>query len=457
MIRTFGQGIVISFFLMVAHVSATPILQEISAVGVLVVVNTSLCVRYQTGHRLQRLSLFLIASMVGITYWQYYNALHLGFQDGILSGYIGDNLYDDTAFYYDESVQLSENLRTQSWLEYLKGESDLGGYYGPYNLYVLWNAILCLVFGENVTLWVLVKMVFTVASYVYLFLLCRLWMNETNALWAVFVYAVFPGNILANVTLMRDNIMSLLVIFFYYQLTKLASGRRLSTTAKLIGAAIVSFVLRGYSIILFMPVLVFEQLKKIKTPLHALYLILGLVALVGASSILLSIEFLSQSFVALQSAKEFFASGGSWSVLEERSSGVASLVYAVYYAVFGSQPSALMFELHVVQELINYCAYVYLNLVLTLSTIGLIVIVRNKVMGRSEVLILGAVTPVLYLALYTFAFGGPVPRIYNLTIWINALLIGIFCQYATRRRVLMVFSVISLMTSGVYIYKYWLR
>lgn len=429
------------------------LLQVLLIVFMIFVLNWYLFLRLRTGKKMMYIVSLLICLLLVVTYWQHSNAVNMGFENGIISGVIGQNLYTDTAFYYDEATQLSSDLATNPLLSYLKGELPQYGFYGPYNLYVLWNAILCLLFGKNVMVWVLIKLSFTIVSYYYVFLIGRYFLSEKFSLVAVILYGLYPGNILAAVTLMRDNIMSLLIILFYYFIADRSGKKRMLLYAELVGVTMISFILRGYSVVLFLPLLLYVQIKKFHKPRHIVYLVVAVVAFVPIATLFLNVEFINHSFVALQQAKDFFASGGSFSVFENRSSGMNSVIFAVYYGVFGSSPSFKTFELGVVQEVLDYLSYIYLNIVLAISTMSIVYIFRNKIIGRDLCLLFGAAIPIFYLSLYTFAFGGPVPRIYNLTIWINAIAIGLFLQYATRRQSVVVLSSTVIFAGGIYFIK----
>lgn len=449
--------VTILFFVLLTIVVASffpnSILQEI-LIATFIVLTTLLCYRhFKTTRKMFVISMMLAGFFISIAYWQHSNAVSLGFSDGLLRGTIGSNLYDDIGFYYDESIELGENLKVNSWLTYFSGNFQHTGYYGPYNLYVFWNAVLYLFLGENVLIWVVFKMIFSVLSMFYLYLIAKNFLNEYYSILVVILFSVFPANVLATVTLMRDNIMAFLCILFFYILIRHKNEKITFFYLKLACIFLISFILRGYSIVLFLPCILYFQIMRIRSVKQATLVVVSTCILVYIGVVSLDIEFISHSFVAIQAAKDFLATGGTWSVVESRSSGVNSVIFAFYYTVFGSSPKSGMFELSAIQELLNYLSYLFLNIILGISVISIVFIFMNKIINKSILIIIGVITPIIYLGLYTYVFGGPVPRIYNLTIWINIIMLALFFQHSTRQQSRFALLGVILFTIGIYFIK----
>src|ERR1039458_2131883 len=73
------------------------VLQLLLIVFMIFALNWYLYLRLKTGKKLMHIVSLLICCLLVVTYWQHSNAVNMGFENGIISGVIGQNLYNDTS------------------------------------------------------------------------------------------------------------------------------------------------------------------------------------------------------------------------------------------------------------------------------------------------------------------------------------------------------------------------
>ena len=127
---------------------------------------------------------------------------------------------------------------------------------------------------------------------------------------------------------------------------------------------------------------------------------------------------------------ELFQEDGSHLWESSAPSSVRMLLRVVYFMFLGQPGKGEDFYLGSVTEWLNFSGHVYLHFFLLMSLIGLYYLVRgrfNKGQTRA-ILVFGYIMPFLFLLLITYIFGWPIPRLYNMWLWITCIVVMMFLE-----------------------------
>lgn len=360
-----------------------------------------------------------------LTYFQYYNAIALGYYDGMLYGAIGaKHEYYDISEYYYEAQRLAAILGSPGGRElWLSGKVSSYGTYGPYNAYNLLNALLMLPFGGDVVSLVLLKLNFSVAAFYLLYALACRFLRPAAALGAVMAYNFYPGYLIGATHLLRDNIIAALIISLVYLGTCELKPFAVRGACIVITAGVLCYF-RSYAFaILACSVMGYYFLRSRRLARAAL--------LVGGASVALAGYVLRNQVGEM--IGEFFQEDGPH-LWESHAPGLARMLLRIAYFMFLGQPGkAEDFYLSSVTEWLNLSGYVYLHLLLLLSLMGLFYLIKRRPnkSDRAAIITFGCFMPGLFLLLLTFIFGWPIPRLYCMWLWATCIIVGVFLESAS--------------------------
>ena len=148
----------------------------------------------------------------------YFNNLNKGYEYGILYGDILKSHFCDEYKYFVDSDILLNHLKNGEFTNWLHGTLptyefiDISGHpsYGNYNIFVILLTLLKAI-GINSTLnLILFKLVFYIPTSLMLYKLSRRFLSEKASMLSLVLFSAFPGYLLTNTLLMRDNI----IVFF---------------------------------------------------------------------------------------------------------------------------------------------------------------------------------------------------------------------------------------------------
>lgn len=151
------------------------------------------------------MNLYIILNIL-LIYFVTFQARELGFDNGILKGEINGISYYDAATYYDNIISINNYSLKDFFiifLENIKSGNKL------YNIFTYYNLLVCKIFGNGIVTLLLVKFSFTVISLHTIIKIAKT-INIKNTNIPMIIFSVYPGLLLANVSLLRDNI----ILFF---------------------------------------------------------------------------------------------------------------------------------------------------------------------------------------------------------------------------------------------------
>ncbi|MEN8077369.1 hypothetical protein ABFP60_10420 [Clostridioides difficile] len=207
----------------------------------------------------------------------FYNNIANDFSTGILFGDVENNHFCDEYKYNIDSQILLNHFKNGEFSQWLHKELPLYEFvdpqghpsYGNYNIFVIMLTLLRMI-GVNSPLdFILIKLFIYIPTYIYLFKLSKIYLNEKLSLISVALFSILPGYILTNSLLMRDNIiLFLMIVALYYILSKNYNFKIL------IPILILLLFFRSYLIPIFIATIIFtyKNNKKIISVLDFIYI-----------------------------------------------------------------------------------------------------------------------------------------------------------------------------------------
>jgi len=347
----------------------------------------------------------------------------MGFDNGIIYGKIGNTYYSDEINYFKDMQYLKEKISEKGLMAYIKGEIADKGYYGPYNIYVLFLTILSFLGIQSPFQLIIVKIIFSLLLFNLCIYFFKNFLSTTKAIIASLLLVLFPEFILVTSSLLRDNIITfffMLNILFLYKFYENAYNY-ISIIIWLICFIILLF-LRPYSIIGLLPFFVIICMKN-KKILYSLLLIVFF-------AILLFLPFIKRIYYQYSLANSFWAG-----VYYYKTVGLNFIMYSLLYTYWGHNHWVNQFNFYVLQEYFTFLSYQLLHLYLVLPLL-LFLFVRNKLNKKIKyIFLLSNISSYLYIALYIKIFGGIIPRIYIPVLVYNVFFIVYFIDiYILHKR-----------------------
>lgn len=356
-------------------------------------------------------SLLLFVHIMCI-YLQYLNSIFLGFDDGLFKPIKSVGFGSDDANYYYESLAIYQYIFDYHNLSnYLNGDCNVGGLYGPYNPYNIFNVILMYFWGGNLISLILIKLHLLVGVIYMLLFSAQRYLMKKYAVLSVCMTVLNPAYIVVTSTLMRDDIIVFLIIALFALYTKQGFTKKEILFICIIGLLLLFFRIYAFAIL---------------TLSLCLYKFIHQFSFANIMISLLSIILLGGLLISFFGIERFviniieYDNQQSWD--SSRSEGIKLLFYSLYYHIFCFTASADIYQIRTFSGLFNYLGQVYLNFILLISSLSIFYAWREKI--KYFILIFCNIMPIVYLLLITFIYGGPIPRLYNMWIW--AISIG-FC------------------------------
>lgn len=361
-----------------------------------------------------------------LAYFQYNNAVALGYYDGMLYGAVGDkHEYYDISEYYYESKQLADLVVTNAGRDlWLSGSLPNDGTYGPYNAFNVLNTIMMLLFGDDVMTLVLLKMNFSVVAIYLLYGIASRFLSPAFALYSVLAYNLYPGYLLGVTNLLRDNIIAALIIALAYMVitawtspAKLSLARK-STTIILCGMLC---YFRNYAVAILVGTAAIYYYF-ISNRWQKLTILTGLV-FISIVGFVLGNEI--QNGLA-----ELFQEDGPHLWESSAPSPMRMLLRVVYFMFLGQPGKGEDFYLGSVTEWLNFSGFIYLHFFLFMSLVGLYYLISGRFNKgeKTAIFIFGYIMPFLFLLLITYIFGWPIPRLYSMWLWITCIVVMMFLE-----------------------------
>lgn len=274
----------------------------------------------------------------------YFNNLTKGYEYGILYGDILNSHFCDEYKYFVDSDILLNHLKSGEFINWVQGTLptyefiDISGHpsYGNYNIFVILLTILKAI-GINSTLnLILFKLVFYIPTALMLYKLSKRFLSEKASMLSVILFSAFPGYLLTNTLLMRDNIIVFLVIAILYSLFNKKVNIKV-----LIPSLVLLLFFRSYLVLVFAAAvfITYKNTDKLISLKDILFLVLSLVVIYIFTNFNFGLNhsnvfFSFYQIIALQENFASFYGTGIFSIIKLLISTCIQLVFVPLYTNF---------------------------------------------------------------------------------------------------------------------------
>ena len=274
----------------------------------------------------------------------YFNNLTKGYEYGILYGDILNSHFCDEYKYFVDSDILLNHLKSGEFINWVQGTLptyefiDISGHpsYGNYNIFVILLTILKAI-GINSTLnLILFKLVFYIPTALMLYKLSKRFLSEKASMLSVILFSAFPGYLLTNTLLMRDNIIVFLVIAILYSLFNKKVNIKV-----LIPSLVLLLFFRSYLVLVFAAAvfITYKNTDKLISLKDILFLVLSLVVIYIFTNFNFGLNhsnvfFSFYQIIALQENFASFYGTGIFSIIKLLISTCIQIVFVPLYTNF---------------------------------------------------------------------------------------------------------------------------
>lgn len=420
-------------FIIAAMFFRIPEIQNILLIMACFILNYSLYKRLKIDDKkLYISSLILIFANILFIYISYYNAIHLGFSDGLLYGQVGNNLYYDTWEYYYQSKEVSDFWLHGNFIFYFTG--GIGKNFvkrGSYNYFILWNAFLNVLFGDNINSLIIIKYQFSIISIYLLYMISIQFLDKKYARLSVLLMNLFPGYLVVTTQLMRDNILFFFILAASYLVIINKDNENNKKSFWIIFIILIAIItyLRIYIGVILGAFLLLYYLKgKINIRNLILFSLLMMITIfiVGKITEWLGYGFLGSEILSNQDAIE----SGRWEA--QKASSPIKLALWTFYTLFTGGRSMLSTTYFAsFQEILNTISPLFISIFI-LPTLLIIFIKKNNKKNTNFILFSLFYSFFSSLIIYYY-FTGIVPRLYICWIWSQLIIFAYIAQELSKQ------------------------
>lgn len=298
---------------------------------------------YMNKQLFSTITVFLVIYIFG-SMLIYFNNLNKGYEYGILYGDILNSHFCDEYKYFVDSDILLNHLKSGEFINWVQGTLptyefiDISGHpsYGNYNIFVILLTILKAI-GINSTLnLILFKLVFYIPTALMLYKLSKRFLSEKASMLSVILFSAFPGYLLTNTLLMRDNIIVFLVIAILYSLFNKKVNIKV-----FIPSLVLLLFFRSYLVLVFAAsvFITYKNTDKLISLKDILFLVLSLVVIYIFTNFNFGLNhsnvfFSFYQIIALQENFASFYGTGIFSIIKLLISTCIQIVFVPLYTNF---------------------------------------------------------------------------------------------------------------------------
>ncbi|OSB16861.1 hypothetical protein B2H94_11775 [Clostridium sporogenes] len=356
---------------------------------------------------------------IALIYFNYYTSIRLRFSDGLVYGVVGDSKYLDTWNYYYESKHLADLWMNGQFVDWIKGNVLKGeAFYGYYNFFVIWNAALRILFGDNLILLIIIKYQFSIGGIYLLYKISNEFLTSKYSRLAVVLMNFFPGFLLVNISLMRDNLVYLFILYVSYLVIinkNMDKKNWLIWFKILISIAIITYMRVYIGIMLAISLLIYYIMGKLnlKRLIAVSFILILSILVVGGVTYKLGYGFLGKDLILNADSLE------RWNP-EKISSPIKFIFWSIYYIFFGGK---LIGSFHTyIGNVLNLMTPIFISIFI-LPTF-LVIFTKKNDKKTNHFILFSFIFSILSGGIVFFIFTGIVPRLYICWIWANII---IFC------------------------------
>lgn len=223
-------------------------------------------------------------------------ARNLGFSTGVLHGNVKGVWYNDANNYYNNIL----NSYYNDIFEYLKNFfSNIRSDNYMYNLYVLYNLVISKLFGTNIEILLIAKLMFSVISLNLLAKICNV-LKVKRIFLVVFLYSIYPGFLSININFIRDIMIVTVILFIMYnylKLIKFKENKKKNVFFIILGMFILSLLRLYTAVTLGICLFIFMKSKNIKSLIFKFMLSIICLLVINKLSIIFGYGFLGMQYI----------------------------------------------------------------------------------------------------------------------------------------------------------------
>lgn len=428
-----------------------PIVQHVLIILMLFILNGILINKFKVKNKgFKGVSIFIIILNIILLYISYNQILNLGFNDGLARGFIYKiNYWDDYNYYYESEILKDYWLRGNVF-NWFHGVVPQKMFYGYYNIFVIFIALLKLLIGNNLISLILFKLQFTIVSIYLVYYISSYLINEKYSIIPVLLTNLFPAYLQTNISLIRDNIILFFTLLVFYQI----NFKKINKVILVINIILLSY-LRPYvgvpvALLSYTYNYINSEKFNIKKLIEYVFIVIGFIFILGVF-----LQIRGYGFLAIDAVKKMSDSGnvGKWNA-KVVASPLNLIFYNFKYLFLGGRVS-------------NFSTFVYDNLlvssylfipIICLATLLLFLLpnISNKI-KKFNLIIFVLAFSIHILILYVF--GGNVPRLYIPWFWGQTILFTYLIKYmkSVFKRDLVVFTGINYLIFCMLVVKFYVK
>lgn len=368
---------------------------------------------------------------IALIYAAHFNSIALGFPEGLLHGKVGNNLYNDSWGYFNQSLELSKAWLNGGFISYITGRMDSNFVErGIYNYFIIWNSVLNVFFGNNPVILILIKYQFSIGSMFLLYKIALSFLQPKFARITVLLMNIYPGYLLVNADLMRDNIILFFILLVSYLVIKHKDDKEISTSfwIKFISLIILLTYIRIYiGLILGFSLLAYYFCGKIsKNQIYKLIIILLAVILtVGILSMVLGYGFLGIKVLTSKS----FVSSTRWNPAKA-SNPVKLIFWSLYTILIGGRTIFSTIYTKSILEILNTVSPLFINIFIAPTFI--IFFMKKTFSKQKYFIIFSFIYPILIGTFIYYIYTGIISRLYICWIWAQIITFACILQRCSK-------------------------
>ena len=361
----------------------------------------------------------LIVINIIIIYITYFTAIKLGYSNGLVRGIVGKIAYYDTSNYFIESGTLLGLWRHGGFSYWILGHMKQGNaFYTYYNFFVIWNALIRFIFGNNLINLILIKLQFSIFSMFFLYKISKLFLKDKLALLSVFIFNIFPSYLLVNTNLMRDNIIIFFILYSSYIFFYNRENLNKKVLIKLLILLCVITYMRvyiGVSIVIFYTIYYYKNKVNLKNIILGCILFFIVVCIIG-----FIIEKMGYGFLGIKLIENAGSDLNRFNAA--RVSSPEKVVFWSFYNLILAGKTQLAYNGYIC-NILNTTTNIFVGIISVSSIVSVLIIHRYKKYREfNNFAISGIIYSLITCMMITFIFSSIIPRLYICWIWVQIII-----------------------------------
>lgn len=404
-----------------------PIFQNILLLIASFILNLSIIYKLNIRSRKYKfVSFFIIVLNIVLIYAKYYNTIAIGFLDGLPYGQIGNNNYSDSYGYYYQSIALSDlwlNGGVKDWILGNISKNYISR--GIYNYFIVFNSIIRVLFGKDLIVWMIIKYQFSIMSIALLYKISSNFVKEKYSLMCLIIFNFYPGYVLVNGDLLRDNFIVFFALLTVYITINSINNGKIKWIKIILLLSVITYLRVYIGIILGFSLFIYLFFDKLNVKKLISYSVIALLMVLIVGKIM---EFWGYGFLGLKLLQSGDIGQIQWNT-ESVNSPVKLCIRTLYFAFTGGRTS--ISHIYYIQEWYNSYAPVFIA-VFSFPTILSIFFIKIFDKKRKKFIIFTFVYSLFSAFMVTYGFSSIIPRLYICWFWSQCIVLAMLMNSMSK-------------------------